>query len=104
MRPALRGIVIVSSVAYGDGGGAIPGTAARVSPRDDAGNLIMLGSGQQHWSTVQRCPIAMSSAARWRTTPLTATTSSGTHLNPTVAELTDAAAVAVGAPWSGPRS
>ena len=40
----MRGVVIVSSVAYGDGGGGIPGVLLG-SPRDDAGNLIMLGTG-----------------------------------------------------------
>jgi nucleoside-diphosphate-sugar epimerase len=40
----MRGVVIVSSVAYGDGGGGIPGLLLG-SPRDDAGNLIMLGGG-----------------------------------------------------------
>jgi hypothetical protein len=47
----IRGAVIVSSVAYGDGGGGVPGLLLG-SPRDDAGNLIMLGTGQQHGSTV----------------------------------------------------
>ena len=28
------------------------------SPRDDAGNLIMLGTGQQHWSTVHVADLA----------------------------------------------
>ena len=28
------------------------------SPRDDAGNLIMLGSGQQHWATVHVADLA----------------------------------------------
>jgi hypothetical protein len=41
----LRTVVIVSSVAYGDGAGAIPGLLLG-SPRDDAGNLIMVGAGQ----------------------------------------------------------
>src|SRR6476646_5753856 len=35
----LRGVVIVSGVAYGDGGGGVPGLLL-ASPRDDAGNLI----------------------------------------------------------------
>ena len=47
----MRGVVIVSGVAYGDGGGGIPGLLLG-SPRDDAGNLIMLGTGRQHWATV----------------------------------------------------
>src|SRR4029453_13920690 len=49
--PGLRGAVVVSSVAYGDGGGGIPGVLLG-SPRDNQGNLIMLGTGQKHWSTV----------------------------------------------------
>src|SRR6185312_15065019 len=47
----MRGVVIVSGVAYGDGGGGIPGLLL-ASPRDAAGNLIMVGTGQQHWPTV----------------------------------------------------
>ena len=53
----IRGVVIVSSVAYGDGGGGIPGLLLG-SPRDDAGHLIMLGTGQQHWSTVHAADLA----------------------------------------------
>src|SRR6476661_6023627 len=44
----MRGVVVVSGVAYGDGGGGIPGLVLG-SPRDAQGNLIMLGTGQQHW-------------------------------------------------------
>ena len=47
----MRGIVPVHSVAYGDGGGALPGLLLG-SPRDADGNLVMIGTGQQHWSTV----------------------------------------------------
>jgi nucleoside-diphosphate-sugar epimerase len=93
----MRGVVIVSSVAYGDGGGAIPGLLLG-SPRDDAGNLIMLGTGQQHWSTVHAADVAdffrrvlEDESARGRYVI-------GNGVNPTVAELTQAAAVAVGAP------
>src|SRR6266566_10073109 len=53
----MRGIVIASSVAYGDGGGGVPGVLLG-SPRDDAGSLIMLGTGQQHWSTVHAADLA----------------------------------------------
>ena len=41
----MRGVVIAPGVAYGDGGGGVPGLLLG-SPRDDAGNLIMLGTGQ----------------------------------------------------------
>ena len=53
----MRGVVIISSVAYGDGGGALPGLLL-ASPRDADGNLIMIGSGQQHWSTVHVADLA----------------------------------------------
>ena len=99
----MRGVVIVSSVAYGDGGGGIPGLLLG-SPRDDAGNLIMLGTGQQHWSTVHAADLAdffrralEDDSARGRYVI-------GNGFHPTVAELTDAAAVAVGAPGAVPGS
>jgi len=99
----MRGVVIVSSVAYGDGGGGIPGVLLG-SPRDDAGNLIMLGTGQQHWSTVHAADLAdffrrvlEDDSARGRYVI-------GNGVNPTVAELTQAAAVAVGAPGAVPGS
>jgi nucleoside-diphosphate-sugar epimerase len=93
----MRGVVIVSSVAYGDGGGALPGLLLG-SPRDEAGNLVMLGTGRQHWSTVHVADLAdlflralESESARGRFI-------GDDGLNPTVAELTEAAAVAAGAP------
>jgi nucleoside-diphosphate-sugar epimerase len=101
--PDLRGVVIVSSTAYGDGGGGIPGLVLN-SPRDDDGNLIMLGTGRQHWSTVHVADLARffrqvleSDSARGRYVV-------GDGSNPTVAELTEAAAVAVGAPGAVPGS
>lgn len=99
----MRGVVIVSSVAYGDGGGGIPGLLLG-SPRDEAGNLVMLGTGQQHWSTVHAADLAdffrralEDDSARGRYVI-------GNGLHPTVAELTDAAAVAVGTPGAVPGS
>ena len=99
----MRGVVIVSSVAYGDGGGAIPGVLLG-SPRDDDGNLIMIGTGRQHWSTVHVADLATvfrhvleDDSARGRYVI-------GDGLNPTVAELTEAAAVAAGAPGAVPGS
>ena len=99
----MRGVVIVSSVAYGDGGGGIPGLLLG-SPRDDAGHLVMLGTGQQHWSTVHAADLAdffrralEDDSARGRYVI-------GNGLHPTVAELTDAAAATVGAPGAVPGS
>ena len=99
----MRGVVIVSSVAYGDGGGGVPGVILN-SPRDDAGNLVMLGTGQQHWSTVHVADLANffrrvleNDSARGRYVV-------GNGLTPTVAEITDAAAVAAGAQGAVPGS
>jgi nucleoside-diphosphate-sugar epimerase len=99
----MRGAVIVSSVAYGDGGGGIPGLLLG-SPRDDAGNLIMLGTGQQHWSTVHVADLAdffrrvlEDASARGRYVI-------GNGVNPTLAELTQAAAAAAAAPGAVPGS
>ena len=99
----MRGVVIVSSLAYGDGGGGIPGLLLG-SPRDDGGNLIMLGTGRQRWPTVHVADLARffrrvleDDSARGRYII-------GDGLNPTVAELTEAAAVAAGAPGAVPGS
>ena len=99
----MRGVVIVSGVAYGDGGGGIPGLLLG-SPRDDAGNLVMLGSGQQHWSTVH-----VDDLAAFFRRVLEDDAARGLYIvadgsNPTVAEITEAAAVAVGAPGAVPGS
>jgi nucleoside-diphosphate-sugar epimerase len=99
----MRGIVIVSGTAYGDGGGGVPGVLLG-SPRDAEGNLIMLGTGGQHWATVHVADLAAvfrevleNDAARGRYVI-------GNGLTPTVAELTEAAAVAVGAAGAVPGS
>jgi nucleoside-diphosphate-sugar epimerase len=99
----MRAVVIVSSTAYGDGGGAIPG-ALLASPRDDAGNLIMIGTGQQHWSTVHVADLAdvfrralEDGFARGRYVI-------GNGVNSTLAEQTEAAAGAAGAPGAVPGS
>jgi nucleoside-diphosphate-sugar epimerase len=99
----MRAAVIVSSVAYGDGGGGIPRLLLG-SPKDDSGRLVMLGSGQQHWSTVHAADLAgffrrvlEDGSARGRYVV-------GDGSNPTVAEITQAAAVAAGAPGAVPGS
>ncbi len=99
----MRGVVITSGTAYGDGGGGVAGILLG-SPRDDDGNLIMLGTGQQHWVTVHAADLANlfalvleDDSARGRFV-----VGDGTH--PTVAELTEAAAVAVGASGAVPGS
>ena len=99
----VRGAVIVSSVAYGDGGGGIPGLLLG-SPRDDAGNLIMLGTGQQHWSTVHAADLAKFFRRVLEDESAHGRYVIGNGVNPTVAELTRAAAVAVGAPGAVPGS
>ncbi len=99
----LRGVVIVSGVAYGDGGGGVPGLLLG-SPRDDDGNLIMLGTGQQHWSTVHVADLADFFRRVLEDDSGRGYYVIGDGLNPTVAELTEAAAVAVGAPGAVPGS
>jgi nucleoside-diphosphate-sugar epimerase len=99
----MRGVVIVSSTAYGDGGGGIPGLVLN-SPRNDDGSLIMLGTGRQHWSTIH-----VADLARFFRQVLESDSAHGRYVigdgsNPTVAELTEAAAVAVGAPGAVPGS
>jgi nucleoside-diphosphate-sugar epimerase len=99
----MRGVVIVSGVAYGDGGGGIPGLVLG-SPRDDDGNLIILGTGRQHWPTVHAADVAdlfrralEDDSARGRYVV-------GNGLNSTAAEVAEAAAVAAGAPGAVPGS
>jgi nucleoside-diphosphate-sugar epimerase len=99
----MRGAVITSSVVYGDGGGGMPGIILG-SPRDDAGNLIMLGTGQQHWSTVHAADLAHAFRRVLENDSACGVYVIGNGLNPTVAELTEAAAVAVGAPGAVPGS
>ena len=99
----MRGVVIVSSLAYGDGGGGIPGLLLN-SPRDDDGNLIMLGTGQQHWSTVHVSDLADSFRRVLENGSARGYYVIGDGSNPTVAELTQAAAVAVDAPGAVPGS
>jgi len=93
----MRGVVIVSSVAYGDGGGGVPGVLLG-SPRDPAGNLVMLGTGQQHWSTVHVADLADFFRRVLESDSAQGYYVVGNGLNPTVVELTEAAAVATGAP------
>jgi nucleoside-diphosphate-sugar epimerase len=99
----MRGAVIVSSVAYGDGGGGIPGLLLG-SPRDAAGRLIMLGTGQQHWSTVHVADLANVFRRVLEDDSARGYYVIGNGQNPTVAEITEAAAVAAGAPGAVPGS
>jgi nucleoside-diphosphate-sugar epimerase len=97
----MRGILIVSGTAYGDGGGGIPGILLG-SPRDSAGNLIMLGTGGQHWATIHVADLAAVFRAALENDTARGKFVVGNGLTPTVAELTEAAAVAVGAPGAVP--
>jgi nucleoside-diphosphate-sugar epimerase len=102
-EPGMRGVVIVSSTAYGDGGGGIPGLILG-SPRDDDGNLIMLGTGQQHWATVHVTDIADCFRRALEDESARGRYVIGDGLNSTLAELTEAAAVAVDAAGAVPGS
>ena len=99
----MRGVVVVASIAYGDGGGGIPGLLLG-SPRDAAGNLIMLGTGRQHWSTVHVADLADAFRRVLENDSAHGYYVFGDGTNPTVAELTEAAAAAVGAPGAVPGS
>ena len=99
----MRGAVIVSGTAYGDGGGGIPGLLLG-SPRDDAGNLIMLGTGQQHWATVHVADLADFFRRVLENDSARGYYVIANGLTPTVAELTEAAAVAAGAKGAVPGS
>jgi nucleoside-diphosphate-sugar epimerase len=99
----MRGIVIVATTAYGDGGGGIPGLLLG-SPRDDAGNLIMLGTGRQHWSTVHVADLADAFRRVLEDDSARGRYIIDNGLHPTLAELTEAAAVTVGAPGAVPGS
>jgi len=99
----MRGVVIAPGVAYGDGGGGVPGLLLG-SPRDDAGNLIMLGTGLQHWATVHVADLADFFRRALEDDSARGQYVVGDGLNPTVAELTEAAAVAAGATGAVPGS
>jgi nucleoside-diphosphate-sugar epimerase len=99
----MRAAVITSSVAYGDGGGGIPGLLLG-SPRDAAGNLIMLGMGLQHWSTVHVADLADVFRRVLEDDAAHGYYVIGNGSSSTVAELTEAAAIAAGAPGAVPGS
>jgi nucleoside-diphosphate-sugar epimerase len=102
-EPGMRGILIVSGTAYGDGGGGIPGILLG-SPRDGDGNLIMLGTGRQHWATVHVADLAAVFRSALENDSARGRYVIGNGLTPTVSDLTEAAAVAVGAPGATPGS
>jgi nucleoside-diphosphate-sugar epimerase len=99
----MRGVVIAPGVAYGDGGGGVPRLLLG-SPRDDADNLIMLGTGRQHWATVHVADLADFFRRALEDDSARGHYVVGDGLNPTVAELTEAAAVAAGASGATPGS
>jgi nucleoside-diphosphate-sugar epimerase len=99
----MRGVVVVSGVAYGDGGGGLPGLLLG-SPRDEAGDLIMVGTGQQHWPTVHAADLADAFRRALEDDTARGRYIIGNGLRETVAELTEAAAVAAGARGAVPGS
>jgi nucleoside-diphosphate-sugar epimerase len=99
----MRGVVIVAGTAYGDGGGGMPGVLLG-SPRDDDGNLITLGSGQQHWLTVHAGDLAGVFRLALEDDSARGRYIAANDANTAVCELTEAAAVAVGAAGAVPGS
>jgi nucleoside-diphosphate-sugar epimerase len=102
-RDDLRGVVIVAGVAYGDAGGGVPGVLVG-SPRDDAGRLIILGNGEQHWPTVHVADLAEFFRLVLENDSARGYYVVGNGVDSTVAELTEAAAVAAGAAGAVPGS
>ena len=102
-QEGMRGVVLVSGTAYGDGGGGVPGIVLG-SPRDDAGNLVMLGTGRPRWATVHVADLATAFRLALEDDTARGRYLIGNGLTPTVAEITEAAAVAVGAPGAVPGS
>jgi nucleoside-diphosphate-sugar epimerase len=99
----IRAAMVVSGTAYGDASGGIPALLLG-SPRDDAGNLVMLGSGRQHWATVH-----VEDLAEVFRLVLEHESARGYYIvedgsRPTVADLTEAAAVAASARGAVPGS
>lgn len=99
----LRAIVPVSGSAYGDAGGGIPGLLLG-SPRADDGSLVMIGEGRQHWSTVHVADLADFFRRAVEQDTAHGYYVIGNGVVSTVAELTRAAAVGVGAPGAVPGS
>ena len=99
----MRGVVITAGVAYGDGGGGVPRLLLG-SPRDDAGYLTMLGTGQQHWATVHVADIADVFCRALEDDSAYGRYVVGNGDASTAGELTEAAAVAAGAPGAVPGS
>jgi nucleoside-diphosphate-sugar epimerase len=99
----MRGVVIVAGVAYGDGGGGVPGVLLG-SPRDADGNLVMLGTGGQHWATVHVADLANAFRRVLETGSARGSYVVADGSSPTVAELTEAAAAATGARGAVPGS
>ena len=99
----MRGVVITSAVAYGDGGGGIP-MLLLGSPRDNAGYLTTLGTGQQHWATVHVADLADFFGRALDDDSARGRYMIGNGVASTAAEITEAAAAAVGAPGAVPGS
>ncbi|MFJ4653168.1 NAD-dependent epimerase/dehydratase family protein [Nocardia sp. NPDC088792] len=94
--PGARVTVINSAAVYGDGGGLANLLVG--APRDSAGRLTTIGSGEQHWTGIH----AVDLADVFRRV-IESPTASGRFIaasgnNPTVWEATEAAAHAAGAP------
>ena len=99
----MRTMIIVAGGAYGDGGGGLPRRLLG-PPRDDAGNLIMPGTGGQRWSTVHVADLANVFRRVLESDSAHSYYVIGNAVNSTVAELTEAAAVAAGAAGAVPGS
>ena len=95
--------VITSSVAYGDGGGGIARYHSLAHRATPPATRSCSAPASSSWSSVHVADLADAlPAVCSRTIPHAGSYVIGNGLNPTVAELTEAAAVAVGAPGAVP--
>jgi nucleoside-diphosphate-sugar epimerase len=93
--PGARVAIIAAAVVYGDGGG-MPNLVAG-SPRDATGRLSTIGTGRQHWATVYAKDLADLYLRLIESPGASGYFIAASGDNPTVRELTEAAARAAGA-------
>ena len=91
-----RVAIIASAEVYGDGGG-LPNLVVG-SPRDAAGRLVTIGTGRQHWPTVHARDLANLYLRVIESPDAAGRFIAASGQNPTVLEMTEAAARAAGAP------
>lgn len=90
----VRATVVRPGIVYGYGGGSIP-TVLVNGPRTDDGALTLIGSGEQHWSTIHVDDLADLYVRLLDASPGREVYLGANGQNPTVRELGEAYATAV---------